>query len=315
MIGSGLKKLANENGMKVAHGVAYGNFRGFALTMCEGSGWKRLDFTTRFLDPAAQNAFQAKLTEVDLKKTYRVQALNIGYRSIAVVFHDTVGTMKKIPEFLDWFMPLLEECGAAKADICSDCGGQILGDDSWVLVDGVAHHMHNVCKEKVKSELAEAKQQEMEEHGGSYLSGAVGAFLGALVGALVWALILLAGHVASLVGLLIGFLAKFGYDLFKGKQGKGKMVILILAVIFGVVFGTLAADAIDVAMAIGSGEISGFVYGDIPALILFLLMEDAEYLRSVMANCGMGLVFAALGVFGLMRKTKQEVSGIRVIDL
>ena len=77
MIGSGLKKLANENGMKVAHGVAYGNFRGFALTMCEGSGWKRLDFTTRFLDPAAQNAFQAKLTEVDLKKTYRVQALNM----------------------------------------------------------------------------------------------------------------------------------------------------------------------------------------------------------------------------------------------
>ena len=126
-----------------------------------------------------------------------------------------------------------------------------------------------------------------------------------------WKLII----ILSLVGLLIGFLAKFGYDLLKGKQGKGKMVILILAVIFGVVFGTLAADAIDVAMAIGSGEISGFVYGDIPALILFLLMEDAEYLRSVMANCGMGLVFAALGVFGLMRKTKQEVSGIRVIDL
>lgn len=30
MIGTGLKKLANENGMKVANGLAYGTFRGYS---------------------------------------------------------------------------------------------------------------------------------------------------------------------------------------------------------------------------------------------------------------------------------------------
>ena len=50
MIGSGLKKLAEENGMTVAHGVAYGNLGGFSATFSEGAGWKRIDFATRFLD-------------------------------------------------------------------------------------------------------------------------------------------------------------------------------------------------------------------------------------------------------------------------
>ena len=37
MIGSGLKKLASENGMKVARGVAYGALRGYAATLSEGN--------------------------------------------------------------------------------------------------------------------------------------------------------------------------------------------------------------------------------------------------------------------------------------
>ena len=315
MIGSGLKKLAKENNMQIAHGVAYGEYRGFALTMCEGSGWKRLDFSCRFFDSANSSALQNKLNEVDLKRTYRVQSLEIGSRSIAVVFHDNPGTMKKIQAFLDWFMPLLEEYGATKVKNCSECGSEILGGDSWVLIDGVAHHMHTSCKEKVKQELADEEEERLLEDTGSYVSGAAGALLGALLGAVAWALVLLLGYVASIVGLLIGFLAEKGYNLLKGKQGKGKVVILIIAVIVGVIAGTFAADAISLAQMIGSGELYEFAYGDIPMLILFLLMEDAEYMRATLSNCGMGLLFAALGVYGLLRKTKQQVSGIRVIDL
>lgn len=315
MIGSALKKFAKENGMQVAHGVAYGVYRGFALTMCEGGGWKRLDFSTRFADPAGKNELTAKLGAVDLKRTYRVQGLDIGNRSVTVVFHDTVGTMKKILAFLDWFMPMLEESGAAKSNICSECGCELAGDGCWMLVDGVAHRFHAVCKEKVKQELAAEEQERLEEDNGSYLTGAIGAILGALVGAIVWALVLLMGYVASIVGLLIGFLAEKGYNLLKGKQGKGKIVILVIAIILGVIVGTFAADAISLAQMIGSGELYEFTYGEIPMLIVFLLTQDAEYASATFSNCGLGLLFAALGVFGLLRKAKQEVSGIRVIDL
>ena len=234
---------------------------------------------------------------------------------IHVVFLDNPGTMKKIQAFLDWFIPLLEESGATKATVCNECGCEIAGGDSWALIDGIAHHMHTVCKEKLKVQLAEEERQIAEEQTGSYLSGAVGAVGGALIGALAWAIVFLIGYVTSVVGLLIGFLAEKGYNLLTGKPGKGKIVILILAIILGVLVGTLAADVIDLAMAIGSGELPEFTYGDILPLILFLLVEDAEYMRGMLANCGMGLLFAGLGVFGLLRKTKKEVTGIRVIDL
>ena len=277
MIGSALKKMANENGMQVAHGVAYGTYKGYALTMCEGSGWKRLDFSTRFADPAAQNALEAKLNAVDIKRTYRVQDLEITGRSICVVFLDNPGTMKKIQAFLDWFMPMLQESGAAMADTCAECGTQLLGNDSWVLIDGVAHHMHAACKEKVKQELAEDEQQRKEEDRGSYASGAVGAALGALIGAIVWAVVLLMGYVASIVGLLIGFLAEKGYNLLKGKQGKGKIVILIIVIILGVLVGTLAADAIDLALAISSGEVYELTYADIPAFSVSDMLADRRF--------------------------------------
>lgn len=315
MVGSALKKMAKENGMSVAHGVAYGTYRGYALTMNEGGGWKALEFATRFADPAAQDALERKLNEVDLKRTYRVQSLVIGQRSIAITFLDNPGTMKKIYEFLDWFMPLLETFGAAKASRCSECGCETVGEDCWVLIDNVAHPMHSACKEKVKRELDAEAQERSQEDTGSHLIGALGAIGGALIGAVVWAGVLLLGYIASVVGLLIGFLAEKGYNLAKGKQDKGKIAVLIIAIVLGVLVGTLAADAISLAQMIGSGELYEYTYGDIPLLILFLALNDAEYLMATLSNVGMGLLFAALGVFGLLRKTKKEVAGIRVIDL
>ena len=77
----------------------------------------------------------------------------------------------------------------------------------------------------------------------------------------------------------------------------------------------VAADAISLAQMIASGELYEFTYGEIPMLILFLMMNDVEYMMATVSNCGMGLLFAALGVFGILRKAKKEVSGIRVIDL
>ena len=315
MIGSALKKMAKENGMQVAHGVAYGVYRGYALTMCEGNGWKALEFATRFADPAAQNDLERKLNAVDLKRTYRVQSLEIGQRSIAIQFLDNPGTMKKLLAFLDWFLPMLEESGATKADICNECGQQTYGGDCWVLIDGVAHYMHAACKENVKRELANEAQAAKEENTGSYLTGMLGAIGGALIGSVVWAVVLMLGYVASIVGLLIGFLAEKGYNLAKGKQDKGKIAVLVIAIVLGVLVGTVAADAISLAQMIASGELYEFTYGEIPMLILFLLMNDSEYMIATMSNCGMGLLFAALGVFGILRKTKQEVTGIRVIDL
>lgn len=314
MIGSGLKKLAQNNGMSVSGGVAYGSLRGYATTMSEGSGWKRLDISTRFPEPGNQENFQRAVEAVNVQREYRVQNLGIGQRFISVIFLDNPGTMKKIEAFIDWFYPLLAENGATGANICTECGAEI-SVGSWHLIDGIAYHLHDSCADHIRRSIDEDNQQQKQADTGSYGMGVLGALLGAALGAVVWALILMAGYVASIVGLLIGWLAEKGYTLLKGKQGKGKVVILIIAVIFGVLLGTFAADFFSLVQMINSGELADFTVGEVPMLIVSMLLYSSEYLSTTLGNVAMGLVFAGLGVFALLRKTGKEVSGMKMKKL
>ena len=313
MIGSALKKMAKENAMKTDRGVAYGNLRGYAATLSEGAGWKQIVFATAFADPVKKTEFMDSVGAVDVAKQYRVQKLGVTAKAIQVTFLDNPGTMKKIYAFLDWFVPMLDSFGANKVNICAECGFEVTAG-KWVLINGVAYYLHDNCAEHVRQEIEASNTEEKETATGSYVSGALGAFIGAAVGAVVWALVLLLGYVASLVGFVIGWLAEKGYTLLKGKNGKAKILILILAIIFGVVAGTFAADAISLANMINSGELPGWGIGDIPEMLM-ILMEDSEYVGATVQNILLGLLFAALGVFALLRQTKREVSGVSFAEL
>ena len=50
-------------------------------------------------------------------------------------------------------------------------------------------------------------------------------------------------------------------------------------------------------------------------MIALVLMEDAEYRSATIGNILMGLLFAALGVFALLRKAAKEVADVKFIDL
>ena len=314
MIGSGLKKFAVENGLRVAKGVAYGNLRGFAATLSEGSGYKQIVITTKFADPNKLQELQAAVNQKNIAREYRVQRLDFGVDGIRIVFGDTVGTMKKIAAFVDWFFPMLHVYGVQGAELCGECGGQLTGG-CWKLINGVAYHMHESCAEHVRGQIASDNESRKLESEGSYVTGLFGALLGAAIGAVVWALVLNAGYVASLVGLLIGWLAEKGYNLLKGKQSKGKVVILAVAVVLGVVMGTFAADVMTLVQLINETEGMMLTYGDIPQFLLMLLQEDAEYAAAVATNIGTGLLFAGLGVFALLRKTGAEVADQKFGDL
>jgi len=314
MIGSGLKKFALEHGMKVDRGVAYGSLLGYAATLCEGSGYKQIILTTKFPDPEKRSWLQDQLNSKNLTREYRVQNISFAPDAIGIVFADNPGTMKKIAAFVDWFFPLLAESGATGVAICGECGGE-LTDSCWILVGGAAYHVHTACAERIKRDLAEEQTQQKQERTGSYPMGLLGALAGSVLGAVVWAIVLNLGYVASLVGLLIGWLAEKGYNLLKGKQGKGKVAILIVAIVLGVLLGTFGADVFTLVGMISSGELPGMTAGDIPYMIMLLLAEDPEYRGAVVSNILLGLLFAGLGVFAMLRKTGREVADVKVIDL
>lgn len=314
MIGSGLKKLAAEYGMKVDRGVAYGSMQGYAATLCEGGGWKRITFSTIFADPVQKTMFMDAIQAVDVQKEYRVTNLSVAPDGILVDFFDNPGTMAKIKAFLAWFMPLLQQYQASTCNVCPQCGCEVT-TGKWMLVNGVAKFMHDSCAEKAIRDIEGSNERRAQEDEGTYLKGTIGAFIGALLGAVVWAVVLVAGFVASIVGLLIGWLADKGYKLMHGKNGKGKIAILIVAVILGVIVGTLGASAISLAMEISEYPEMGLTYADIPAVMLVLFLEDADYSSMMLSNIGMGLLFAALGVYWLVIRAGKEVAGEKIVEL
>lgn len=314
MIGSGLKKLAAEHGMTVAQGVAYGTLHGYCTTLSEGGGYKQIVISTCFPEQEKQDELLGYVNRHNVTKEYRVQNIGFAPNGISIIFQDTIGTMKKILAFIDWFYPLLPQYGATGPEICPECGMPV-ENGRWILRDGMAaFYLHDACAQKLERALEANREERKQPGNGSYWLGALGAFLGALLGSIVWGIVLYSGYVASLVGLLVGWLASKGYDLCKGRQGKGKVVILIFAIIFGVLLGTILPDVVYLIQGISAGELD-ITYGEIPTLILGLLLMDAEYRSATLQNGGMGLLFAALGVYALLRKTGKEVKEPSVTNL
>lgn len=314
MISSALKKLAQQHDMHIAHGIAYGSLSGYAATLSEGSGWKMLQLTTNFPDTNKLTELQMTVNSRELSKEFRVQELTFARGRITIAFRDNPGTLKRIEAFLAWFLPLLDTAGATRVNICTECGGQITAG-CWKLIGGAAYYLHEGCAEHIRQSLSMEDEQRRQEDTGSYVTGLAGALIGAALGAIVWAIVLNVGYVASVVGLLIGWLAEKGYELLHGKQGKAKIAILVISIIFGVLLGTFAADAFTLAGWISDGELSGYTYSDIPWLIGFLMESNSDYVSGTLSNVAMGLLFAALGVFSLLRKAGNEVSSVKYIDL
>ena len=316
MIGARLKKYATSNGLSVDKGVAYGSFRGYATTLSEGAGYIQLVFSTSFEADSKQAAFRAVVEQQDLPKEFRVQNMSFAPNGINVVFLDNPGTMKKLEAFVDWFIPLLEQYGATKADTCIECGMPI-ENGTWILRDGVvACHVHSACADKVTREVAEGNEQRKNEDTGSYGKGFLGAFLGMLVGSILWAVIYALGYVAGLVGFVTGWLSNLLYDKFGGKQGKGKIAILIVLVILGVLLGTVLGLALYIGNLIVNGD-WGAVYtlSDVPGLVVALLLTEESVMLGTLKNIALGLLFAGLCVFGVIRNAGRQVADEKVTVL
>lgn len=311
MVGTGLRKLAKRYGMKVAEGIAYGDLRGYAVTLSEGAGYKRLDLTAKFEDTGKVNQLLQLLNQQDLMKGYRIQHFETGENYFSVLFYDNPGTMEKIEQFVEWFFPMLSQFGIYGSGYCVQCGQALGLGGSWKLINGRAVHAHESCASKLVGEaVAKAVQEELEDTG-TYGAGLLGALGGALLGAIPWAVVLYLGYVASVLGLLIGWLSKRGYELLHGRKGPGKVACVIGASILGVILGTLLCDVMTLVIMIGRGELYGWTYGDIPAL-MSLLFQDDEYVLAVFKNVAMGLVFALLGNIGTFRELQAEQQGRKV---
>lgn len=147
------------------------------------------------------------------------------------------------------------------------------------------------------------------EKKGSIVSGIIGALAGALIGAAIWAAVgIFLDLITGLIGFLIGFLASKGYDLFKGRQGRVKLVCVILAVIIGVVVGTCAVytwvlnESYNTQLA-ELTDLERRFYEVMTKEEFFKdnLTNNPEFMKEVYKNLGLSLLFAALGCLDLFK--------------
>ena len=306
MIGKGLKELANEHGMIVEAGMAYGDYEGLAASFCEVMGYKRVFFSTKIADQNAIDAIVNELESLKIEKNYRVQELDFADEGVLVDFLDNPGTMKRMREFLDILVPKLKAAGATGPDVCPACGRHINLTEDWAQMGGVGLHIHKDCIDRMESKMEREIQEAKEMDTGSYGTGLLGALIGAFVGGLIWAVVLYIGYVAAVVGLVIGVLAELGYRKQNGKKGPGKVPILIIAGLFGVLVGTLGSDVIIIAKMISDGELPGYSFGDIPGMIVELFNSSSEYRTETIEIFGQGVLFAALGMGAIILNAGRE---------
>ncbi len=308
MLGSGFQKLAREYQMTQYGGIAYGSLRGYAATLSEGSGYKKVDFALCIPVPAQKAELMRMVEMGNIRSKYNVMNISFGEKAVQVMFRNSFGVDQKIRAFLDWFIPLLDAHGATYADICTRCGEQLEEDMAWVQIHGICYPFHRDCAREEFPQLDNMPQEPKT----SYLRGAVGAFLGAILGAVVWAMVLRMGYVAAFVGLLIGWLTERGYDLMKGKQDKGKALILAVAIALGVVMGTLGADAIQLAQDMAAGMFPGFGYWEIPMFLVALVVDNPGFRSALVSNLLQGFLFAGLGAFFMLRQAAQEPDTVQL---
>lgn len=153
--------------------------------------------------------------------------------------------------------------------------------------------------------------QETQEKQGSVITGTIGALLGAAIGAVAWAAVGMMGYIASIIGFVIAFLADKGYDLFKGRQGTIKMIVLIICVVLAVGAGTLGSAIWDIHSVYNEElnsltEIEKKIY-DIPTEKEFMIecFSDSEMHVALLKDAGLGLVFGILGSYGLIKAAKD----------
>ena len=148
----------------------------------------------------------------------------------------------------------------------------------------------------------------MKQKKGSYFLGLIGAFFGALVAMVPFVIVLHFRYIVFWLAFLFVGLTSFGYDLFGGRRGYGKIPIVAF---WSLTMVTLSIFVEDIWFLLNGGlEQFGAGVTDIPLIIFDVIVYDREYRSAVIANLGLSLLIVFVALIGFMitfiRERKNE---------
>lgn len=308
MINPELQKLAEEYGMKYDQAVCYGILEGYAATFLDGTGCSRLMLTTRFESPTDKDALMDLINRQDLKGKYGIRRLQIAKKVIHVAFRSGNDQLQKIRDFIAWFMPLLEQFGASKADICVQCQEPIAEEDAhWVLRDGAtAFRMHKTCAEELKRQIGAQSKSPRITGECTLGKGVLGALLGGLLGGVLWLLLQLIHFYTPIAGMATGWLTLTGYSFMKGKASKLRIPIAAVCGVLGVGLGLFFSSVVPMLKQYGVRSFQ---------LFFQLFSGSPDYRGDFLGSFFLGIIFLALGLFVTVKSASRRTTDMTVTDL
>lgn len=137
------------------------------------------------------------------------------------------------------------------------------------------------------------------------VTGIVGALIGAAIGGGSIILLSQLGYVAAVSGLILAICTLKGYELLGGKlSAKGIIISLVLMLVM-----PYLADRLDWAIVVmnayaSEGVTLGQAFAAIPALIEEGMIEQGEYIKSLLMIYGFVALGAFSTVYNLFKKKK-----------
>lgn len=300
-----LKFLVQNYQMKQHHKSYYRELEGYLVTVSEGNTHINIMVSVTFPDMSTYTRLKEMLQDKALRKEYHLYNHNVTEKTVQIGVDYGLNKKMRGVVAMEWLLRTLRELGVRGVEICSVCGQPLaLEDRADTMISDCAVAMHSSCASRMQTSVVDQEQREKEQPT-NLGRGLLGAVIGGVLGALPWAIFYALGYFVAWCGLIIGWGALKGYTRAGGRVRRITIPFLLVIIVLCVLLGQVMGDALQLAYGIFTGELAPFTYGDIPSM-LDLVYGMSDYRPQFIGNFLMGLLFAGLGVFGLIRQMLEE---------
>lgn len=230
----------------------------------------------------AQNLQKNKLFEYldELQQKQIISEYGLDKNKISILYKEQAeeSVLTFLEELINKIIEIDGKC------VCNNCNNT---EDLAYYTNGTLFSL--LCKDCGKTLISEYEEDKKKKN--NYLRGFFGSLVGAIIGSVVWIIIGALGFFASIAGFAISYCAFKGYETVKGKLNVKGIIINVLTILLAFLFAQYAVLFIECMKEIDGMTLRGFIY------FTPILFSDLEFLKSLLPDVGLGLLFAFLGTY------------------
>lgn len=203
-------------------------------------------------------------------------------------------------DFLNSITQKLAESGAHNS--CENCGKTSFVDfyTNQATSTLLCGDCYRNLAEKIRSE---------SDAPNNYLTGFFGSLVGALIGSIAWIAIGAVGFYASIAGYAIAFAAFKGYEMGKGKKTAVGIALNVVTIVVALAFAQYTGIFIEFVKEYPGLTVPAFV------VVTPALFADPGFLKALLPDIGLGLLFAVLGTYRTIKNNYQSAAYAEKIQI